>query len=662
MRLATGLAAACVLAAACAQTPPVTPVADAQIASLPFDPPSANTKAHNAAVAATSPFSDTRDFDFAAQGYVGTLADPLIKAADGRVVWDLNAFSFLEGGAPDTVNPSLWRQAQLMAKAGLYQVSDRIWQVRGFDLANATFIKGDTGWIVIDTLTASETAKAAYQLVTEKLGSRPIVAVIYTHSHSDHYAGTAGLISIEDARSGKVQVIAPEGFTSHAVSENIIAGPAMGRRAAYQFGVPLKKGATGTVSSGIGPALAVGTQTLIPPNSEITKNGEERVIDGVRMVFQLTPGTEAPAEMNIGFPDWKVADLAENANATQHNVLTPRGALVRDAKAWANGLTEAGEMFAGYETLIASHGWPRFGADVIADYVGKHRDAYAFLHDQTVRMMNSGLTGDEIAATLKLPKALEQEWYDRPYYGSLSFNSRAVYQRYMGWYDGNPANLAPRPPEETAKRYVAAMGGADKVMTLAQSAYDDGDYAWAAELLNKIIFAGGDAGAAKALLARCYDQLAWQSENTLWRNMYLTGAAELRNGTSAAARPGDSGAALAALLPSADIFNLLSVRLNADKAGDGKVTLGFIFPDRAEQFTITVRNGVLIYRPMLPPSNADAVLTIRRADFMAVVMGGQPLQAKITSGEATISGDSSAFVRFMGWIERPTPNFPIVTP
>lgn len=655
MRLAIAVLS-CALGAACAQTPAP------EQQPLAFDPPSAATKAHNAGVAATAPFSDTRDFDFAARGYVGTLADPLIKAADGRVVWDLNAFSFLEGAAPDTVNPSLWRQAQLMAKAGLYQVTDRIWQVRGFDLANATFVKGDTGWIVIDTLTASETAKAAYQLVTEKLGSRPIVAIIYTHSHSDHYAGTAGMISAEDARSGRVQVIAPQGFTGHAVSENIIAGPAMSRRAAYQFGVPLAKGATGTVSSGIGPALAVGTQTLIPPNSEITRTGEERVIDGVRMVFQLTPGTEAPAEMNIGFPDWKVVDLAENANATQHNVLTPRGALVRDAKVWAEGLTEAAEMFAGSDVLIASHGWPRFGADVITDYVGKHRDAYAFLHDQTVRMMNTGMTGDEIAATLKLPKALEQEWYDRPYYGSLPFNARAVYQRYMGWYDGNPASLAPKPPEETAKRYVAAMGGAAKVMTLAQSAYDGGDYAWAAELLNKIVFAGGETADARALLARCYDQLAWQSENTLWRNMYLTGASELRNGGAAATRPGDSGAALAALLPTADIFNLLSVRLNADKAGDGAVTLGFVFPDRNEQVTVTVRNGVLIHRPSAPPATADAVLTINRADFMAGVMGGQPLAAKVASGEAKMTGNPAAFTRFMGWIERPTPNFAIVTP
>ena len=434
--LAVVLAAGCCLggSAAFAQT------AAAQAA----DPPSATTRAVNEAARAAAPFQERRDYDFAARGFVATRKDPLIRAADGRVVWDLNTFSFVDGPAPDTVNPSLWRHAQVLSRAGLFKVSDRIWQVRGFDIANVTFVKGDKGWIVIDPLTADETARAAYDLVTEQLGKRPVSAIIYTHSHIDHFGGAGGILPF--AVPG-VPILAPQGFTEAAVGENVIAGPAMARRAIYQFGLTQPKGPTGSMGSGIGMAVAPGTQGLVPPNREIAKTGTEIVLDGVKLRFQVTPGTEAPAEMNIGFPDWKVADLAENANVTQHNILTPRGAVVRNAKAWAQGLTEAIDFFAGAEVMITSHGWPRFGAAEITDFLGKHRDAYAYLHDQTVRLMNQGLTGDEIAAKLMLPKALQQEWYDRPYYGSLSFNARAVYQFYMGWYDGNPVHLAPLPPE-----------------------------------------------------------------------------------------------------------------------------------------------------------------------------------------------------------------------
>jgi alkyl sulfatase BDS1-like metallo-beta-lactamase superfamily hydrolase len=383
-------------------------------------------------------------------------------------VWDLSAFDFLKGEVPATVNPSLWRQGQLLARTGLFKVSERVWQVRGFDLANITFVRGDTGWIVIDTLGSIETAKAALDLANDTLGARPVVAIVYTHPHVDHFGGAGGLVTLDDVKSGKVQVIAPKGFTASAVGENVIAGPAMQRRAVYQFGVFLPKSAAGQVNSGIGPGLATGTTSLIPPNVEIDHTGQTMTVDGVRMVFQFTPGTEAPVEMNVDFPDWRIVDMAENANATQHNILTPRGAVVRDAKTWADHLTEALALFGDSDILITSHGWPRFGRAVIDDYLAKHRDAYAFLHDQTVRMMNEGLNGDEIAARLTLPAALEQQWYDRPYYGSLSFNSRAVYQFYMGWYDANPVHLNPTPPVETGKRYVAAMGGAAKVIVMAQ--------------------------------------------------------------------------------------------------------------------------------------------------------------------------------------------------
>jgi alkyl sulfatase BDS1-like metallo-beta-lactamase superfamily hydrolase len=623
--------------------------------------PSAQTRSAQARVLATSPFADRQDFDFAGRGFLGTRKDPVIRNAAGQVVWDLSAFDFLQGEAPDSVNPSLWRQGQLMAKHGLFQVSPRIWQVRGFDLANITFVKGDNGWIVIDTLGSTETAKAALDLVNEKLEARPIKAIIFTHPHADHFGGAGGLVDLDDISTGKVQVIAPKGFLASAVGENVIAGPAMRRRAVYQFGVYLPKSALGQVNSGIGPGVATGTTSLIPPTQEIERTGESLTVDGVRMIFQMTPGTEAPAEMNIDFPDWRVVDMAENANATQHNILTPRGAVVRDAKIWADHLTEALGLFGDSDILITSHGWPRFGTAVIDDYLAKHRDYYAFLHDQTVRLMNDGLNGDEIAARLELPAALEQAWYDRPYYGSLSFNSRAVYQFYMGWYDANPAHLAPMPPADAGRRYVAAMGGAAKVLALAQASFDAGDYAWSAELLNHAVMADSSDMAAKALLARCYEQLGWQSENSLWRNIYLSGAGELRDGVSQPARTIAAQSAILANLPTASLFDLLAVRLDAGKVGVETLKLEFVFPDRNERTYVAIENGVLIHQPIAAPGAVDATLTVNRPDFLASIFGGQSLAPKVLSGAARVEGDPAALQKLTGWMDKAPPNFPIVT-
>ncbi len=638
--------------------------ASSPLAATPLsgtEAPSAFTRAEHAKVLAERNFADRRDFELADRGFIATRKDPLILGENGQPVWNLAAFDFLKAEGPATVNPSLWRQGQLMAKHGLYKVSDNIWQVRGFDLANITFVKGRTGWIVIDTLGSNETAKAALELANEHLGARPVVAVIYTHSHTDHFAGAAGLVKLEDVRSGKVQVIAPEGFLEAAVGENIIAGPAMQRRAMYQFGVPLPRNAHGLVNAGIGPGLSAGTTSLIPPTKEIRETGEGIRIDGVSLMFQFTPGTEAPAEMNVWFPDWKIVDMAENANATQHNILTPRGAVVRDAKVWAEGLTEALRLFGDAEVLIASHGWPRFGNEEIRDYLGKHRDSYAYLHDQTVRLMNKGLNGDEIAATLQLPPELENEWYDRPYYGSYSFNSRAVYQFYMGWYDANPASLAPMPPAETGKRYVAAMGGAAKVKAAARTAYDAGDYAWAAELLNHVVMANGADAEAKDLLARSYDQLGWQAEPSTWRNIYLTGAKELREGVGAPrANPASQMAALANL-PLGSLIDLLAVRLDPAKAAGGSVKLAFVLTDSNERTYITIANGVLVHEEIAAPGPVDAMLTLTRADFLGGIFGGQPLPAKIQSGAVKLEGDPQALMKLAQWMEPPNPMFPIVT-
>lgn len=622
--------------------------------------PSAATIKAQAALRKTLPFADRQDFDFATRGFLGTRSDPVIRRPDGAVAWDLSAYDFLAGEAPDTVNPSLWRQAQLLGKSGLFQVSETIWQVRGFDVSNITFIRGQTGWIVIDPLTTAEVAKAAYDLVTEKLGARPIVAVIYTHSHTDHFGGVKGIVSQADVDAGKVQIIAPKGFLEEAVSENVIAGVAMSRRATFQFGYGLTPGVDGQISSGIGKGISKGTVTLIAPTLSIDHTGQIVTVDGVKMAFQVTPGTEAPAEMNLFFPDLHVLCMAENANATMHNVLTPRGALVRDAKAWAGYLSESLHLYgAQTDVMFTSHGWPRFGGDVVRSYLADHRDAYKYLHDQTVRMMNQGYVGDEIANRIALPPVLARQWFNRGYYGTMSFNSRAVYQRYMGWYDANPVHLAVLPPADEAGRYVEAMGGADRVLTLAQAAHDRGDYRWAAILLNNLVLSAPGNTAAKEALARAYDQMGYQAESALWRNMYLTGASELREGVKPSLSAGSTD--MIANLPSPMIFDLLAVRLDPDKAGEADLRILFVFTDRNERFLVQVRHGVLTAEPADADARADATLTLPRPLLMQSLFTGASLAPRIAAGEAKISGNPFALQKLVGWFDKADGGFPIVT-
>lgn len=607
-------------------------------------------------------WQDQRDFDFASRGFIATRADPKITDASGRVVADLSAYDFIKGPAPATVNPSLWRQAQLLSKHGLFKVRDGVWQVRGFDIANATFIAGKTGWIVIDCLTTKETGKAALDLVNQTLGARKVVALIYTHSHADHFGGARGMITDADVASGQTQVIAPAHFVEDAVAENVIAGNAMGRRATYQFGFYLPKGPEGQVSSGIGQAVASGAQTLVPPTVLIDHTGQTLTVDGVRMEFQLTPGTEAPAEMNIWLPDLQVLDLAENANATQHNVLTPRGALVRDAKVWSEYLSQSLALYADKaDIMITSHAWPRFGRAVIEDFLIKHRDAYKYLHDQTVRMMNEGLTGNDIANKIALPPVLAREWYNRGYYGAMSFNSRAVYQRYMGWYDANPVHLAPYPPREESARYVAAMGGPDHVLALAKSAQMSGDDRWAAELDARLVMADPDNRAARSDLAAIYTRLGEASENALWRNMYLSAADELLHGVRAPIGLSLS-IDLVRNMPSPMLMDLLAVRLNADKAGEGEVAIAVDFTDRAEHFKITVRHGVLVATTTDLPGDrpVDLHLKLTRQDFLLLTFTPMKLADRIKSGGVEATGDVAAFSRFTGWLDAFTPDFPIL--
>lgn len=625
------------------------------------DKASAITVERQKAFAATLPVEDRQDFEFADKGFLGTRAEPLIKRDDGQPAWNLAAYDFLKGQPPATVNPSLWRQAQLLSKHGLFQVSDRVYQVRGFDISNITFVRGDTGWIVIDPLTMKETAKAALDLVNDKLGKLPVKAVVYTHSHSDHFGGVRGVVDEADVKAGKVAIVAPKGFMEEVAAENILAGNAMSRRAQYQFGIMLPPGVEGQITSGIGQTIARGSITLIPPTIIVDHTGQELTLDGVKVRFQYTPSTEAPAEMNLYFPDLRILDMAENANVSMHNILTPRGALVRDSKAWADDLTESIRLFGDVsDTMITSHGWPRFGGAVVRDFLADHRDAYKYLHDQTVRMMNLGMTGDEIAAKIQLPPALAKDWFNRGYYGSMSFNSRAVYQRYMGWYDANPAHLVPAPPADAGKRYVAAMGGAAKVKAMAQEAAGKGDYAWAAALLNHAVMADDGDKEAKALLASAYDQMGYQTENSLWRNIYLTGADELRGGvrklpTSMA--PLD----MIAALDSQMIFDVLAIRLNADKAGDARLRMVFAFPDRGERFLVEVRNGVLVAQPSTGAEKVDATLTVARPVFLESLFRGTSLLPKILSGEVKLEGDRAAMGRLAGWFDAFPTDFPIVT-
>lgn len=635
---------ALLLASAAAQVPPTA---------------SPQVQADNAALSATLNWADTQDFDFAGRGFLGSIPDGKIRNAKGDVLRDLADEAQFSGPAPATVNPSLWRNATLVAKHGLFQVADGIWQVRGLDLANMTVIRGAAGWIIVDPLTGAEAATAAMALVTQKLGKRPVVAVIYTHSHIDHFGGVMGVVNPADVAAGKVQIIAPEGFLEHAVSENVIAGPAMLRRAAYMFGAMLPRGATGHVSSGLGPMGTPGTYGLIPPTDSIKATGETRTIDGVEMVFQVTPNTEAPAEMNFYLPAWKALCLAENANAAMHNLLTPRGALVRDAKGWADYLIEARRRWGGEtDVLFTSHFWPRWGKDHISDYLLRHAQAYAFVHNESVRLINNGLNAVEIGEAIKLPDPLAKAWFNRPNYGSLKFNARAVYQRYLGAFDGDPANLDPLPRGLLAPRLVAQMGGPKKVLAAGKAAAAKGDDRWAATLLSTLVRAAPATPGAKAALAGVYRQLAWRAEAAPWRDFYLTGAQELEHGI----KPGTQAAAagIAANLSVANLLDSMSVRLVPDRA-TLPMTIAFEIPDANERHLVTIGNGVMLHEKGVADA-AQATLVVPRRALIGLIGGAVKAPDLIAAGQLDIKGDLAVLQRFMGLFQPPKPDFPLVAP
>ena len=572
---------------------------------------------------------------------------------------DLADEAQFSGPAPATVNPSLWRNATLVAKHGLFQVADGIWQVRGLDLANMTVIRGNSGWIIVDPLTGAESAKAAMALVTDKLGKRPVVAVIYTHSHVDHFGGVLGVVNPADVAAGKVQIIAPEGFMEHAVSENVIAGPAMLRRAVYMFGTNLPHNPAGHVSSGLSSLNTPGTYGLIPPTDSITPASSNRIIDGVEFQFQLTPDTEAPAEMNFYLPAWKALCLAENANAAMHNLLTPRGALVRDAKGWADYLLAARRGWGGVsDILFTSHFWPRWGRDVIGDYMLRHAQAYAFVHNESVRLMNEGKNAVEIGEAVRLPEPLARYWFNRPNYGSLKFNARAVYQRYLGAFDGDPASLDPLPRADLAPRLVAQMGGAKRVLAAGKAAAAKGDDRWAATLLSTLVRAAPETKGAKAALAGVYRQLAWRAETAPWRNFYLTGAQELEQGI----KPGQqaSAAGIAANLTVSMLLDSMSVRLVPERA-IAPMTIAFEIPDAKERHLVTIGNGVMLHEKGVTDP-AQATLVVPRRALIGLIGGAVKAPDLIAAGQLEIKGDLAVLQRFMTLFQPPKPDFPLVAP
>lgn len=475
--------------------------------------------------------TDRSDFDDVERGFVAALSPGVVTDAAGAVVWDGPSFGFLDDDCPPTVHPSLWRQSRLCARQGLFEVTEGIYQIRGLDLSNMTLVEGDTGVIVVDPLISAETAAAGLALYREHRGDRPVVGVIYSHSHIDHFGGVKGVTGVDDVAAGRCPILAPNGFLEHAVAENVYAGTAMSRRAAYMYGAALPRGPRGAVGAGLGPTTSTGTPTLIAPTVEIEHTGQSEVVDGVRIEFQMTPGTEAPSEMNFHFPDRRALCMAENATHTLHNLLTLRGALVRDPHVWAKYLTEAINRYAAHsDVLFASHHWPTWGTERLTEFLSVQRDLYGYLHDQTVRAINKGATGIEIAETFRLPPAVEQAWHTRGYYGSVSHNVKAIYQRYMGWFDGNPARLWEHPPVEAARRHVEFMGGAAEVVAKARKSYAEGDFRWVAQVLDYVIFADPGNTDATALQADTLEQLGFGAENGTWRNFFLMGAYELRNG------------------------------------------------------------------------------------------------------------------------------------
>ncbi|MET9255078.1 alkyl sulfatase dimerization domain-containing protein [Streptomyces sp. NPDC003717] len=615
----------------------------------------------NAEVRERYPFDDTRDAEDARRGFVGTADETAVRGAGGTV-WELDAYGFLDEECPDTANPSLWRQSRLVARHGLFEVVEGVYQVRGFDLSNMTVVEGERGVLVIDPLISAETAAAALALYRRHRGDRPVTGVLYTHSHVDHFGGVRGVLGEADVAAG-VPVIAPQGFLEHAVSENVYAGTAMNRRAAYMYGAALPKGARGQIGAGLGQTTSTGTVGLIPPTLDVTRTGQSETVDGIRMVFQLTPGTEAPAELNIHFPDHAALCMAENATHNLHNLLTLRGAQVRNPHVWARYLTEAVQLFGDRtDVAFASHHWPTWGRERVVAFLSEQRDLYAYLHDQTLRMLNQGLTPLEIAEAIEMPPALERAWHTHGYYGSVSHDAKAVYQHYLGWFDGNPAHLWAHPPVEAAARYVDFMGGADAVVRRARDSYAAGDFRWVVQVVDHVLFADPGHTGARALQADALEQLGYGSENGTWRNFYLMGALELREGPVGTPTSTLAPDLLAALTLD-QLFDSLAIRVDGPRSFDTDLAIRFRVRD-GDVHDLRLRNGVLVHTTGTAPGGRepDAEIALADTDLRALLLGAADLPDLAGQGRAEVSGDPGGLADLFGHLSSPDPDFAIVTP
>ena len=594
----------------------------------------------------TLPFDDKRDFEEATKGFIAAPDYKQIMAEAGHVAWDIGSYEWLlQGKDFDSIHPSLQRQAILNMEYGLYEVlPNKIYQVRGYDLANISFIKSDTGWIVFDPLTAKETAAAALKFVNEQLGERPVVAVVYSHSHADHYAGVRGVVEEADVRSGKVKIIAPVGFMEHAVSENVYAGNAMNRRLFYQYGVLLKRSPFGHVDQSIGKNVAAGNAGLIPPTVIIKDEIEELTVDGVKMVFQNTPGTEAPAEMNTYFPDMKAFWAAENITGTIHNIYTLRGALVRDALEWSKQINIALYLFGQEaEVMFASHSWPRWGNERIQEVMRAQRDAYGHLNNGVLHLANQGVTINQMHNVYEVPKSLQQQWAARSYHGSVEHNSRAVINRYLGYWDGNPTTLIPLSPEDSASLYVEMMGGAKPIITKGKELYNQGKYRHAQEILNKLVYADPQNQEAKDLLADVFEQIGYQQESPSVRNSYLAAAYELRNGIPGGASPKTSGPDTIRAMTTEMWLDFLGIRLDSKKAEDKQFTINLVTPDNDEKFVVEMSNGTLTNIEGFQADDADLMITINRADLEQTMMGAVSFDDQIKTGKAKLKGNREVY-------------------
>jgi alkyl sulfatase BDS1-like metallo-beta-lactamase superfamily hydrolase len=609
--------------------------------------------------------NDQEENELARRGWIASGPDVVIRGAKNKPVWDMTQYGFLAENeqVPDTVHPALWRHARRNAISGLFKITDGIYQVRGYDISNITFIEGKSGIIVVDPLVSVETARAALELYYRHLPKHPVTAVIYTHSHVDHWGGVKGVVSDADLQSRKVRIIAPEGLTKEMISENALAGNAMKRRATYMYGGLLPRGSREQVDAGIGKAASSGVISYLMPTEDITKPVQEMEIDGVKFVFQSVPGTEAPVEVNFYLPDRKVLCVAENATASLHNLLTPRGALIRDGFAWARSLDDTLDLFGDQaDILFTTHLWPRFGKEKIKKYLEKQRDMYKYIHDQTVRLMNQGYTMTECAEKIQLPQSLAGEWFNRNFYGTVNFNVKAVYQRYLGWFDGNPAHLHPLPPEEAGRKYVEFMGGSAAVLTKAKQAMQKGEYRWVAEVVNHVIFAEPENRDARELQADVLEQLGYQAESPIWRNFYLTGARELRQGIDRNAPLQEMSPDIAREIPMGQFFDLMAVRLNPEKAADKTIRVNWVLKDTGEIYTLTLANSVLHYKKISKASNADATITLSRKVFEAIVTNQASFIGRILAGDIQIDGEKMKFLEMMSCVEEFDLWFNIVRP